>query len=398
MNESDKQPSTEKSVETAATEQVTDSNAALQSEQDDSADRSNRATKSAAAKRAARAKKRKKAKADSDSSVAKTSKLRIFVTKKALALYVICIAIAAIAYAGYWLKDFASDYVEQYKARQALLVEQIEQQRERIEVLENKLDQSQQGWQQASDELEELVVESAQRLNQYTSNGENQWPLEEALTLTRLAQQRLQLDSSATMAVRLLKSADSVLAGQDQAAVLPLRRQLAADILALNNVESADINGHYFALEAIADQIRQLEWLPKPAQQQALADDVAPSEGFLQSLQQIVVVRRLDVPMQAAPLQTTFEQWRQQTLLRIEQTQLALLARNQPLYDSALQQSQSLISQMQSQVSVDAYLAQLTELSGAELNPSWPDISASTELIEQYISEYQTTELSEGDE
>lgn len=102
------------------------------------------------------------------------------------------------------------------------------------------------------------MINSAQRWNRDADRTENRWPLEEALTLTRLAEQRLQLDSSATVASGLLKAADTILANMDQAAVLPLRRQLAADMLALNSTDSADINGLYFTLEAMAEHIREL--------------------------------------------------------------------------------------------------------------------------------------------
>lgn len=241
------------------------------------------------------------------------------------------------------------------------------------------------GWSQ-------LVINSAQRWNRDADRTENRWPLEEALTLTRLAEQRLQLDSSATVASGLLKAADTILANMDQAAVLPLRRQLAADMLALNSTDSADINGLYFTLEAMAEHIRELHWLPKPLNQPELESDTSPAESFLQGLKNIFVVSRLDVPMEAPPLQSDFEQWRQRTLLLLEQTQLALLAHNQSLFDAALAQSSEMIESMQSQISVTPYVEQLSELKTAVLNPQWPDIHASVELIEQYLAGQEETQ------
>ena len=76
--------------------------------------------------------------------------------------------------------------------------------------------------------------------------------------------ERLQLDASALVATGLLRSADEILSTLDQAAVLPLRRQLAIDLLALDSVASADVNGLYFALDALAGQIKALSWCPNP--------------------------------------------------------------------------------------------------------------------------------------
>ncbi len=304
----------------------------------------------------------------------------------------IVLLVLLVAASGAWLWSQIDSQIAGLKQQQQLLASELESSTQKIAALEQVNTQSNQNWKQAVDKLEALVVSSAQRWNQTSDRNENRWPLEEALTLTRLAEQRLQLDASAKVAIGLLKSADKVLSGLDQASVLPLRRQIAADILALESTPAADVNGNYFILEAIADQVRDMNWVPKPTLNKALTTDTSPSEGFFSSLKQVVVVTRLDVPMQAPALQADFERWRQRFLLLLEESQLALLAHNQSLYDSALAQSLTTLAVMESQFSTVSLVEKLTQLQREELNPDWPEINQSVTAIEAYLSQQSSAQ------
>jgi len=162
---------------------------------------------------------------------------------------------------------------------------------------------------------------------------------------------------------------------------------LAIDLLALDSVASADVNGLYFALDALAGQIKALSWVPKPSLPKALPVNDTPLTGFWHSLKQIVVIQRLDVPMQAPALMNDFERWRQHQLLLIDQSQLALLARNQDLFDVALSQTRDVLAQMASQFPTEVWQQQLTAMQTAVLNPQWPDLQGSRAAIEMYLSE-----------
>jgi uroporphyrin-3 C-methyltransferase len=301
--------------------------------------------------------------------------------------------IAAVA-GGYWFwtkynKDLSSLQQIQIETQAQITASQTAFERvEQLNVVSNEQ------WQTAVSELEQLVVASAQRLNREANRTQNRWPLEEALTLSRLAQQRLQLDASAGVAIGLLKTADEILAGLDPASVLPLRRQVAADILALQTTKAADLHGLYFQLEAIADQIRDLNWIPKPITSEPIPEGANIGEGFWHSLKQIVVITKLDVPREVQPLLTDFEQWRQRQLLLIEQTQLALLAQNQLLFDAALAQTISSVEVMVSQFDLSILQSNLSGLEDSVLNPKWPELNKSVEVIELYLSE-QKEEIEE---
>lgn len=312
-----------------------------------------------------------------------------------VAFFVLLIALGCAAYGGYWLWQQMGNAAQVQNEQVEELTKQLDQLATELSDLKAQSNENT-GWQRAVVELEDLVTASAQRWNRQANRTDERWPLEEALTLARLAQQRLQLDASADVAVGLLNAADEVLSAQDQAAVLPLRRQLASDVLALESVAAADINGHFFDLEAISEQIKTLTWVPKPIRQTPIEDDQTPAQGFMHELKQIVVIQRLDVPLEAPTLQSDFETWRQHTLLLLEQVQLALLARNQSLFDAGLEQAQSQLSQMASQFDLTALNSALAELSGSVLNPSWPNIAESAEIIERYLAEEPVTSQ-EGD-
>jgi len=302
-------------------------------------------------------------------------------------LLLVTAVVAAVAAAGFSFWQINQRAIAAFGLQQQSLETRLEESQRQIAQLQVGNQESSAAWQQAVSKLETLVIDSAQRLNRVANRNENRWPLEEALTLTRLAQQRLQLDASALVATGLLRSADEILSTLDQAAVLPLRRQLAIDLLALDSVASADVNGLYFALDALAGQIKALSWVPKPSLPKAVPVNDTPLTGFWHSLKQIVVIQRLDVPMQAPALMNDFERWRQHQLLLIDQSQLALLARNQDLFDVALSQTRDVLAQMASQFPTEVWQQQLTAMQTAVLNPQWPDLQGSRAAIEMYLSE-----------
>ncbi|WP_028671141.1 uroporphyrinogen-III C-methyltransferase [Saccharospirillum impatiens] len=246
--------------------------------------------------------------------------------------------------------------------------------------------------QQEQQALESMLIETAQRLSRRQDLDADRWPLEEALTLLRLAERRLQLDGDATIAISLLNAADQVLAGLTEAAVLPVRRQIASDRLALQSVSSVDLNGTYFRLEAISERIASRQWSPAERLEPQPQSNETPLswQSFQDSLSSLVTVSRLDVPYQAPPLLSEFAQWQQHSLLLTEQVQLALLARNQPLYNEALAQLLVRVGAMSPELELSAIEAELESMQGLTLTPDFPDIHASVETLEQYMTRVET--------
>jgi uroporphyrin-3 C-methyltransferase len=319
--------------------------------------------------------------------------LPVFWRRFLIVLIVIIVISAGMAYGGWWLWQQNSTQVSQLQQQNQQLAEQVAIAQQQITEVSSRRENYADAIAQQVSEIESLVVESAQRMNREADRTENRWPLEEALTLTRLAQRRLFLDKNAAISISLLKSADDILATLDAAAVLPLRQQIANDILALNNARSVDLNGIYFQLGAIADEVRQLTWVPKPSETVQIEPQVSPVEGFWQSVKKVVVISRLDSIVQAPPIQSDFELWRQHTLMVLAQSQLALLAQNQMLFEAALSQSLDQLNSMGSQFDFKVLSNQLQQLKTLKLNPTWPDIGKSVTVIDTYINEQNEVEI-----
>ncbi|WP_394171601.1 uroporphyrinogen-III C-methyltransferase [Saccharospirillum alexandrii] len=322
-----------------------------------------------------------------------------------VSLLVLVLMVAGLAWLVYW-------GWQQYRVLQQesdTVVSSLSELRQQVSSLSVRLESSEsererlaQQVQQEQQALEAMLIETAQRLSRRQDLEADRWPLEEALTLLRLAERRLQLDGDATIAISLLNAADQVLAGLTEAAVLPVRRQIASDRLALQSVGSVDLNGTYFRLEAINERIASRQWSPAERLEPREQSNETPLswQAFRDSLSSLVTVSRLDVPYQAPPLLSEFAQWQQHSLLLTEQVQLALLARNQPLYNEALAQLQSRVAAMSAELELSAIETELDALQGLTLTPDFPDIHASVEALEQYMTrvDQESTESADNGE
>ncbi|GGX44633.1 uroporphyrinogen-III C-methyltransferase [Saccharospirillum salsuginis] len=304
------------------------------------------------------------------------------------------ILLAVLVAAGYWGVQQLGRLNQNWQS----LTRNQEQLVEQVDTLQSRLGQSERARANLEDQLrselaaqEEMLVETAQRLSRRQDLEADRWPLEEALALLRLAERRLQLDQNAEVALRLLNAADQVLAGLTQAAVLPVRRQIAQDRLALQSVESPDINGLYFRLDAVHETLAALDWTPEDAVTPKVQPDPDSAwKAFVDSLGSLVTITRLDTAYQAPPLLDDFARWQQHALLLAEQAQLALLAGNQALYDTAVRQLLDHLQPMRETLKLQPVVDELNALHDTRLNPDWPDIHGSVRALEDYMARAET--------
>lgn len=305
----------------------------------------------------------------------------------------VLILVAALGGGGYYwgypvYQSLLADW-QGLQQRQASLEQTVTELRSRLDSAERARQALADRAEADRDELERMMVETAQRLSRRDDLEADRWPLEEALALLRLAERRLQLDANADIALRLLDAADQVLAGLNEAAVLPVRRQIARDRLALESVEAADVSGLYFRLEAIDERLAALEWSPQARiEPEPRSEQEADSawRAFRDSLDSLVTVTRLETAHRAPPLLDDFSLWRQRARLLLEQLQLALLAGEQPLFDAAREQLNEQLAMMQTDLELDALRSELDDLADTRLNPDLPDIGTSVEALEAYLS------------
>ena len=252
--------------------------------------------------------------------------------------------------------------------------------------------------QDAISQLMARVGNANRRIGEITNVSRQSWMLAEAEYLLRLANQRLVVEQAVQSSLALLKAADSILLQVDDVNLFEVRGVLAKEITSLQAIDKLDIEGVFLQLSALADQSAALALLlpreESPAGQdtgeQAGAGEPAQQGAFdtaLQGLFELVQIRQRDVPLQ--PLLTPEQHYYVQQNLRLmlEQTQLALLQRRQPLYQESLASAAQWVGDyFQLNPAAESVIARLEELQQLNVAAPLPDISGSLGLLKGYLS------------
>lgn len=243
--------------------------------------------------------------------------------------------------------------------------------------------------------VDETLDKVLDDLSREQDTDERDWLHAEAAYLLRLANQRLQLERDVEGAAALLRTADARLLEADNPALMPVRREIASELAALQSVPKVDRTGLYLALNAQQEQIAG----------QPLAQDIeeitgdatieeAPTGGwqeqlsrFGNELKDLVTVRKHDQALEAliGPEQESY--LRQSVRLVLEQSQLALLKEEQDLYEASLDKVLTLIrGYYDTDVEgVQSVISRLEELKQRSIRPELPDISGSQQALATFI-------------
>lgn len=240
-----------------------------------------------------------------------------------------------------------------------------------------------------------------------TQTRDEQWLYAEAEHLLRLANQKLQLEDDSNSAAILVSSADALLHDIQHAPVLVLRQSLAEDLRALRVVTEPDIAGAYLRIAALAEAVEELSLVSslRNAYQEQIGSNLTSSPTFsatssapavdrtvlesgLALLGSIFVWREWEqTPAEMLPPQQDYY-IKQNLRLLLEQSQLALLMRQESLFHETLQRSQAWLAQYQLGDSVQGRVMrqEIEKLMLMKLRPDIPDISASLRLVRQLES------------
>jgi len=241
------------------------------------------------------------------------------------------------------------------------------------------------------------------------------WELAEAEYLLRLANQRLAMEQASESAVALLQAADVIIRDSKQVGTYGVRRAIAEDLVALTLVPSIDVEGVYASLAALSGLASELTFLPP--QSNSLMNPKAPLDTLETSA--------VDLPAEGetwaqsawrGTKQTGFSGWNelkqlvkvqsrtqedQQLLtpagellvrMRIEmvvsQTQVALLRRQQTIYDQSLVAVKQLLAQYYRPTDrvVQAMHSQIDTLDEVKVMASIPNISGSLVTLQGFIA------------
>ena len=221
-----------------------------------------------------------------------------------------------------------------------------------------------------------------------------QWKLAEAEYLLRVGIHRVLMEHDAHGAVPLFRAADEVVKDVDDAALVPVRLELAEAIGELEAVERPDIDGAFVRIEALKKRIGELP-LRLPAYQRE-TDDTTPAANDASTatsepvssrigdrLMSLVRIRRhegglkplLD-PQEAGYLEMGLE-------IALERAQLALLRDDAALYASSLDSAKRRIEAHLDTTTenVRAFLGEIDALDDFALGAPLPDVSEPLRLL-----------------
>ncbi len=239
------------------------------------------------------------------------------------------------------------------------------------------------------------------------------WRLAEVEYLLTVANQRLTLAGDRDTALQALKTADDKLRSLGDPALVAVRQAIRDEITALEAVQLPDITGMALTLGSLAETVQKLPLLdttprrpslPATKQDESQGDnrqlDLKDLPAVLwRDLRSLVVIRRVDQPVQ--PLLPPDEEWylRQNLQLKLEQARLSLLRGDSALFHHQLQEAARWIRAYFAMDSapVKALLETLDGLQKVELRPQLPTLDTSLRLLREQMQRLGTTLAPSGE-
>ncbi|MET4707265.1 uroporphyrin-3 C-methyltransferase [Endozoicomonas sp. NE40] len=343
-----------------------------------------------------------------------------------LALLIALTALASTAYIG-WRGKTLEDSQPALQSGQEQLQSQIARQQARLtETIQNlsPVDQQIEALQKRNDRLLNRIDVLSRHVRELAGSNRDGWQLAEVEYLLRLANQKLLMTSDVISAKALLQDADTILLELDDYSLFPIREALAEDLAVLRMVPHLDQEGIYLRLSALSRQVAGLPLLQhegfnksEPVSQTTAVSTEASATETESSGWQTVLLGMLkntwdsftslfrfttDRTSPVTPLLTAEDNvlMRQNLRLLIEQAKLALLAREQGIYNESLQQAQHWVERY-FEMSGDASLGMLEELqslSSVTVNPNLPNVNRALDAIKQFQSSEKPSDSPESPE
>ncbi|WP_153764131.1 uroporphyrinogen-III C-methyltransferase [Endozoicomonas sp. OPT23] len=283
----------------------------------------------------------------------------------------------------------------QIARQQARLTEAIRQ----LAPLKSQIDSQQ----ERNERLLKRTDSLAQSVSELAGTSRSGWKLAEVEYLLRLANQQMLMGSDIKAAKKLLINADSILVDLDDFRLFSVREALAEDISLLNAIPEFDQQGLYLRLEAVSKQVSELPVLQKapsleaePSEQNSSAS-ASSGDWKAVSLEMMKNVwnsfsslfrftPNRDEPVKALLSPAEDSMIRQNLSLLLEQGKLALLTRDQVIFESSLKQASNWIKRyfVLSGTAASGMVEELVKLQTLDISPAQPDISHSLVALKEY--------------
>ncbi|PCI75910.1 MAG: hypothetical protein COB20_11865 [SAR86 cluster bacterium] len=251
-----------------------------------------------------------------------------------------------------------------------------------------------------SEEIDRLTAQLAdlQAAQLLTNNATDRaWKILEGQYLVGIANQKLMLEGDVVTAISQLEIADQALLDSGSSSVFAVRQAIAGDLQKLRNIEVLDREGIYLRLDSLLAEMENIDLLNtmrtefenrRNAESQPLqlgSDANSLLESSFEFLGSIFVWREWEETPEAMLAPGQDDLIKQNLRLMLEQAQLALLMRDNSLYQQAMAKSQDWFQRyaVTNSIQGQALKTELNQLRAIDIDPLLPVLSQSLSLINQ---------------
>ncbi|GJM12867.1 MAG: hypothetical protein DHS20C12_12700 [Pseudohongiella sp.] len=250
---------------------------------------------------------------------------------------------------------------------------------------------------QEIDRLSAQLAELQSAQLQTNNTTDRAWKILEAQYLVGLANQKLRLEGDVATSISQLDLADQALVESGSSSVFAVRQAIASDLQKLRNIDVLDREGLYLRLDNLIAELENIDLLNsmrtefenrRNTESQPLqlgSDANSMLDSSFEFLSSIFVWREWEETPEAMLAPGQDDLIKQNLRLMLEQAQLALLMRDNSLYQQAIVKSQNwfqryaVLDSLQGQT----LSAELSSLSTIDIDPLLPALSQSLSLINQ---------------
>lgn len=247
---------------------------------------------------------------------------------------------------------------------------------------------------------QESIITDLASARKEERNDDRDWLLADIEHLLTIAVQRMTLDQDVTVALAAMQSADSRLRDYNDPELLPLRRQITADINSMQAVNPVDISGLALYLLDIAARAGQLPLKQPPADEQtvpAATDSKGEksdkpawrrfTDEVVESLKGLVKVYHGNEGSTISLMPEQRYYLYQNLRLQLETATRAVLHRETRNFHTSVEVIRDWLHDNfdSDNPAVSNIIDALARMSKIELQPELPDISSSLEAVKSII-------------
>ncbi len=315
-----------------------------------------------------------------------------------LVALIVLFGLAGMGYWGWMQFQALQDDLVQLRNQQAILKQGSSQQQQQLASLST-------GQTASVETLGKLEAKGAEQHKQLTYLStqmasltgvrKQDWEIARLEYLLRLASQRLQLDGDLEGARSTMIAADEYLKFLDDPRLLPVRQQVAKDLLTLSQSNRVDRAGLYLQLDSLIELIPTLqpdtpEFEVTPVEEVS-AEDLGFFEWVAKKLTGLVRLTTNDVKPAASWLSPDAKaQFNAMLSLRLMHAQQAVMAEDQKVYDAALAQAKTIAEEVYlGRKDAQVFVEQISALQQKRVSMDELDISGSHQALKEYLEAAQ---------